>query len=96
MEDDNDFAYMRQLKENNAKVRTDVFTNIYLDKLIAKGYVVTHPSIGKITIVTWNDFGIVDYFPKANKVLIRKDNQWIESGNDWIRKNLIHEKQQNK
>jgi hypothetical protein len=37
-------------------------------------------------------FGIIDYFPKANKVLIRKDNRWIKPGLNWILKNLLNKK----
>lgn len=41
----------------------------------------------KYTITT-QDYGIVDYFPKANKILIRKDNNWIKPGLKWIITNL--------
>jgi len=41
----------------------------------------------KYTITT-QDYGIVDYFPKANKILIRKDNNWIKPGLKWIIANL--------
>ena len=34
-------------------------------------------------------FGVIDYFPKANKVLIRKDNKWIKPGLKWIITNLL-------
>ena len=92
MEDDNDFAYMRQLKEKHAKERLDTFNNSYLEKLVANGCVVTYPSVGKITISTKTDFGIVDYFPKANKILVRKFNAWLGGGTGWIKRNLINEK----
>lgn len=96
MAEDDDFAAMRRYKEESTNGRISVFNEVYLDKLIAKGYVVTNPSVGKITIVTFSDYGVVDYFPKANKVLIRKYNEWVEGGNGWIRKKLINEEQQNK
>ena len=41
----------------------------------------------KYTITT-QDYGIVDYFPKVNKILIRKDNNWIKPGLKWIIANL--------
>ena len=34
-------------------------------------------------------FGDLDFYPKANKVLIRKDNKWIKPGLNWIYKNLL-------
>lgn len=38
--------------------------------------------------ITTQKFGIIDYFPKANKVLIRKDNDWKKPGLKWLIDNL--------
>jgi len=92
MEDDNDFAYMRRHKEKTAQERLNSFNSNYLDKLIAKGFIITYPSVGKITIVTFAEFGIVDYFPKANRILVRKGNSWFGDANGWIKRNLINER----
>lgn len=35
-------------------------------------------------------YGIIDYYPKANKLLIRKDNKWIKPGLKWIINNLTN------
>ena len=35
-----------------------------------------------------NNFGTIDYYPKANKVLIRKQNKWIKPGLQWLIKNF--------
>lgn len=43
----------------------------------------------KYTIIT-QDFGTLDYFPKANKLLIRRDNKWIKPGLRWIINNLFN------
>lgn len=51
---------------------------------------ITH-EIGKGKyIINTDEFGIVDFFIKANKVLIRKDNDWIHPGLSWIVDNLIN------
>jgi len=42
----------------------------------------------KYTIQT-ESYGVLDYFPKANKLLIRKDNKWVKPGLRWIINNLI-------
>jgi len=34
-------------------------------------------------------YGIIDFFPKANSVLIRKDNNWKKPGLKWIKKNIL-------
>jgi hypothetical protein len=35
------------------------------------------------------EYGVVDYFPKANKVLIRKENSWKPHGLKWMLDNLF-------
>ena len=40
--------------------------------------------------ITTDEFGILDYFPKSDKLLIRKKNQWIKSsGINWIKRHLL-------
>ena len=56
----------------------------YLEKI----YDVEERKNSSFSIKT-ESFGIIDYFPKANKLLIRKDNQWIKPGLKWIINNLI-------
>ena len=47
----------------------------------------------KVIIDTQTDkYGILDYFPKANKVLIRKDNVWKAHGLKWMFENLFPKK----
>lgn len=45
-------------------------------------------SNGKYILVT-TTHGTIDFFLKANKILLRKDNQWIENGLDWIIENIL-------
>ena len=35
-------------------------------------------------------YGIVDFFPKANKLLIRTPGRWIKPAVKWIIKNIIN------
>ena len=63
----------------------------YLEQLEKAGYEMLENN-HKYTIDTDTQeikFGIIDYFPKANKVLIRKDNRWIKPGLKWIVDNLL-------
>lgn len=61
----------------------------YVEFLLKKGFDVTyHESQGKYTIDP-TDYGTVDYYPKVNKGLIRKDNKWIKPGLRWIVTNLL-------
>lgn len=78
--------YTKVLKEK----RAERFES-YKEKLIQAGYDITeYVSQGKFTIEPTN-FGIVDYYPKSNKILIRKQNKWIERGLRWIIANLLKE-----
>lgn len=85
--EDNDFKaiglYTKVLKEE----RAERFEN-YKEKLLNSGYNLTEfEAQGKFTIEP-TKFGIVDYYPKSNKVLIRKENKWITGGLRWIISNL--------
>ena len=77
--------YTKVLREE----RAERFEN-YKDKLLQAGYNLTeYESQGKITIEPTN-LGIVDYYPKSNKVLIRKENKWITGGLRWIIGSLLN------
>jgi hypothetical protein len=39
--------------------------------------------------ITTQKFGIIDYFPKANSLLIRKDNEWEKPGLKWMINHLM-------
>jgi len=46
------------------------------------------PSQGKISFLI-EKYNWVDYYPKANKVLIRQKNDWIKPGLKWLINNLL-------
>ena len=60
----------------------------YKQRLLDNHYEVTKSDDGtKITIDDknrLNKYGIIDFYPKANKLLIRKSNKWINQGLKWI------------
>ena len=77
--------YTKVLREE----RAERFEN-YKDKLLQAGYNLTEfKAQGKFTIEA-TKFGIVDYYPKSNKVLIRKENKWITGGLRWIIGSLLN------
>ena len=84
-QEDNDtksFALQyKALREN----RSERFVEDWLP-LLSKRYNVVENN-HKYTITT-QDYGIIDYFPKINKILIRKDNNCIKPGFKWIIANL--------
>ena len=77
--------YTKALREEGV----ERFEN-YKDKLLTEGFNLTEDETqGKITIEPTN-YGAVDYYPKANKILIRKQNRWITGGLCWIRTTLLN------
>jgi len=87
---DNDFQAMSLLNKSLREHRLEKFQD-YIISLQQKGYDIVEDNF-KYTIDTDTQhvqFGIIDYFPKANKLLIRKDNKWIKPGLTWIRNNLL-------
>ena len=78
--------YTKVLREE----RAERFEN-YKDKLLQAGYNLTEfEEQGKFTIEPTN-FGTIDYYPKSNKVLIRKKNKWITGGLRWIIGSLLND-----
>lgn len=86
--EDNDikrFAlYCKLIREN----RSERFLEDYLPALMLR-YSTTHRDNGSYSIIT-QKYGTLDYFPKANKLLIRKENKWIKPGLKWILNNLLN------
>jgi hypothetical protein len=77
--------YTKVLREE----RSERFEN-YKDKLLQAGYnLIEFEAQGKFTIEP-TEFGIIDYYPKSNKILIRKESKWINGGLRWIIKSLLN------
>ncbi len=89
-QEDNDFKAMQLLNKSLRENRLERFQD-YIIPLQQKGYDIVEDNF-KYTIDTDTQsimYGIIDYFPKANKLLIRQQNKWIKPGLVWINKNLL-------
>lgn len=84
-ESDNDFVSFGLLTKALRESRSERFIEDWLP-LLKKKYSITEVN-HKYTIIT-DKFGILDYFPKANNLLIRKENKWKKPGLRWMIKNL--------
>ena len=84
------FAYMAKMNKSMREARLERFEDGYNEKLEINNCIVIPFNGSKIVIDTQTEkFGIVDYYPKANKILIRKDNKWITQGLRWINESLL-------
>jgi hypothetical protein len=88
-EEDNDLkALSLNKKAIRAKNIERIIEGDYINKLEAKGYDVFVDK-DKIYIETFSKYKTIDFFPKANRLLIRKDNKWEDNALNWIIKNLL-------
>lgn len=82
----------RDVKEYQKKVREDKygrFCSKTLPKLLeSKKITSVEKFLDKFIIIT-NNFGIIDMFPKADRLLIRKNNEWHSGATEWILDNII-------
>jgi hypothetical protein len=75
------------------KERLKHFSEVVYRELERYGYDIAQPESFKFTINTdaqVEKYGVVDYYPKSDKVLIRNKSEWIYPGLAWINNNLIN------
>jgi len=85
-ESDNDFRILGYMTKILRAERKERFEDMWLTKLKSKYTVLGNDT--KYTIET-DTYGVVDYYPKANNLLIRRQNRWIKPGLKWIINNLL-------
>lgn len=91
MSDYSDYCWdMKEFRQHHRDNRLKRFEETILPQLEA--YNVTNPTYGKYTIQT-PEHGFIDIFPKANKLLIRKSNKWLNEAEKWIIRNVFKEKE---
>lgn len=89
LEEDNDIKSLGHFTKMLREKRHENFSDSYLIVLNEKFKVEFDEASFKYTVHTGDKFGIIDYFPKVNKVLIRKQNKWVKPGLKWIVQKLI-------
>lgn len=72
------------------EARLERFEEKYLPILLKQGIDITHDEKNHCYIFECSE-GLVNFYPKANKLLIRKKNQWIKPGLQWIVKHVVVE-----
>lgn len=63
--------------------RGERFEEAWLQKLQSKCNVSHDAQMGRYTFEL-NGYGLIDFYPKANKLLIRKLNKWKKPALKWI------------
>lgn len=91
VEEDNDSKALGLHCKLIREERSDKFEDNYLLKLKESFKVDYDENMSKYSITT--DDGIVDFYPKVNKILIRRKNKWIKPGLKWLLDNLLTKSQ---
>jgi len=86
--EENDLKALGILCKALRESRSEKFVDGWLKPLEMR-YPVVYRNNGSYSISTFK-YGIIDYFPKANNLLIRKKNKWKKPGLRWIIKNLLN------
>ena len=82
---DNDFRCLNWARKIQRAKRKEKFEEKWLPKLMRNEVVVTDWGNKYVICYIENDTQkTVDYYPKANKSLIRHLNKWVHPGLDWI------------
>lgn len=86
--EDNDLKALGLHTKLNRENRKELFEDVWLPKLQDETDVVIDSENSKYSIYSVV-FGTIDFYPKANKVLIRKQNKWIKgNGLNWLIKHF--------
>lgn len=86
--EDNEFRALSLQIKALREGRSERFIEDWLPILI-KRYPIELRDNGSYSIIT-QKYGIIDYFPKANNLLIRKDNKWKKPGLKWMIENILN------
>lgn len=73
-------------RRRTRKSRYDQWVNNYMPR-IALFYDVSEHCNGSWTIHTEN-YGLIDYYPKSDKLLIRSGNKWKDDGMKFLKQKL--------
>ena len=84
---ESDIAYLGAANKIMREERKERFEEEWLP-LLREKTAVEYYFIPNNYTMKHNNFGIIDYYPKANKVLIRKQNKWVKPGLQWLIKNF--------
>lgn len=77
--------FVKELREN----KYEFFKSEVLPKIIDSEEVENINEECFSFAVTTKNYGVIDIFPKANKIRIRRKNKWVKPILPWLRKYII-------
>jgi len=93
-QEENDFKALALSTKSLREARLERFEENNYVQLLKESNCIVIPFDGRKIIIDTQteEYGILDYFPKANKILIRKTNTWKAQGLKWMFNNLFPKK----
>jgi len=88
-DNDNDFRALAESTKRMRDERAQRFSDEWLEPLRQRVGEIAHDSAMEKYSFEHAPYGKIDYYAKANKLLIRERNQWIKPGLKWLIKNVI-------
>jgi hypothetical protein len=82
-----DYDSMRLHHKALREKRSETFEERWLQLLLTKTSVEHDLKSGKYEMYHLR-LGTIDFFPKSNRILIRKENKWYSRGLQWLIKNF--------
>lgn len=94
--EDNDFKALGLHNKALREKKVETWNDNWKDKFLKSDKIITYiedNNKGKFIFncLINNEEQTIDYFPKANKILIRKDNSWKTKGLNWMIKNILNQ-----
>jgi hypothetical protein len=83
-EEDNDLKAMGLMNKVLRERREEKFEETWLPKIKSNFDCIDELSTKGKLIILSTFYGKLDYYPKANKVLIRNKNKWVKPGLKWL------------
>jgi hypothetical protein len=85
--EENDLKYLGMANKVMREERIERFEEDWLPLLKEKATVHYSELLTRYWIEN-KKMGVIDFYPKANKILIRKQNRWVKPGLKWLIKNF--------
>lgn len=85
--EDNDAKAFALYAEANREQRSETFEK-HAERLTKKGYIVVYYKGQEKYTVRPTKHGIIDYYPKTDRLILRTTGKWLNSGFKWILNNL--------
>jgi hypothetical protein len=82
--EDNDLKALGIFRKVLREERMEKFEENWLEKITSSPNITQYQMRDGGYIFWFKDGNIVDFYPKANKLLIRKQNKWIKPGLKWL------------